>query len=68
MATPSCATAYRSLACLLAYGRFRYCVASLPRESARAATLDCVALSLSFSLVLRVSFLCAVFGRAAAER
>eukprot|EP01046_Picozoa_sp_COSAG06_P054986 COSAG06_NODE_9960_length_1778_cov_5.453627_2_plen_175_part_00 len=41
---------YRSLACLLAYGRFRYCVASLPRESAHAATLDCVTLSLSFSL------------------
>eukprot|EP01046_Picozoa_sp_COSAG06_P123154 COSAG06_NODE_70985_length_188_cov_99.314607_1_plen_62_part_11 len=30
----------RVLACVLAYGRFRYCVASLPRESAHAATLD----------------------------
>ena len=58
MAIPSCATAR-----VLAYGCFRYCVASLPRVSAHAATLDCATLSLSFSLALCfVSFLCAVFG------
>ena len=57
MAIPSCATAYCTarvlaclLACVLAYGRFRYCVASLPRESAHAATLDCATLSRSHSL------------------
>jgi hypothetical protein len=67
MAIPSCATAYctaRSRACVLAYGRFRYCVASLPRESARAATLDCATLSLSHSLsscfVFRSCALCLV--------
>ena len=55
---------YRSLACVLAYGRFRYCVASLPRESAHAATLDCATLSLSHSLsscfVFRSCALCLV--------
>ena len=64
MAIPSCPTAYRSLACLLAYGRFRYCVASLPRESAHAATLDCATLTLSHSLsscfVFRSCALCLV--------
>ena len=47
MAIPSCATAR-----VLAYGCFRHCVASLPRVSAHAATLDCATLSLSFSLVV----------------
>ena len=54
---------YRSLACVLAYGRFRYCVASLPRESAHAATLDCATLSLSHArtcFVFRSCALCLV--------
>ena len=50
MAIPSCATAR-----VLAYGCFRHCVASLPRVSAHAATLDCATLSLSFSLSRRAS-------------
>ena len=76
MAFPDCATAYCTarvlaclLACVLAYGRFRYCVAFLPRESARGNSRLRHAHTLSLSLVvLRFSFLCAVLGRAAAER
>jgi len=49
------------LARVLAYGRFRYCVASLPRESAHAATLDCVTLSLFFSLSCFVFRFCALY-------
>ena len=55
MAIPSCATAR-----VLAYGCFRHCVASLPRVSAHAATLDCATLSLSFSLVVLRFVFCAL--------